>query len=62
MRDLWHASESWFADGSSEKTIFVGVTHEVSVGAILGTHVELRDGRGRKPVTDTDVLLFLVGS
>lgn len=62
MCDLWLACESWLADGSSEKTAFVGVTHEVSVDAILGTHVELWDGRRRKLAAVADMLLPLVGS
>lgn len=62
MCDLGHTRESWLADGSSEKSAFVGVTHDLSVEVTLGTHVELWDGRGCKLVAVADMLVSLVGS
>ena len=62
MCDFWHASECWFAGRSSKTITFVSLTHAMGVGEVLGTHVELGNGRGRKSAAVAGVLLFLVGS
>lgn len=60
--DLRLASEDRLERGSSKLISLVRLAHTTGVGAILGTHVELWDGKGCKTAAGDDMLLLRADS